>query len=86
MQPPMSSRDLQVILGDTKDKEYPIFRTPTHTDPIATLATGECTHSNAYSNSQSQHLSGQFYTSSYIIFNGLLAMNTAIAPSYEVAT
>jgi hypothetical protein len=40
MQPPKSVHDLQVILGDTQDKEYPIFRTATPPDQSATLATG----------------------------------------------
>ena len=29
------------VLGDTTDKDYPIFRTPRKTDPGATVATGD---------------------------------------------
>ena len=39
--PPRNSDDLRNILGDTKDKEYPIFRTATPPDQYQTLSTGQ---------------------------------------------
>ena len=40
--PPKDAIDIRSILGDTEDKEYPIFRTGSPPDTgVATLATGE---------------------------------------------
>jgi hypothetical protein len=36
---PKSAQDLLDILGDHKDAEYPIYRTPSTTDPYATCST-----------------------------------------------
>ena len=41
MPSPKTAGDLRSILGDTKDKEYPIFRTATPPDSAETLATGQ---------------------------------------------
>ncbi|XP_074655713.1 beta-alanyl-dopamine/carcinine hydrolase-like, partial [Tubulanus polymorphus] len=38
---PRSDDDARVILGDTLDRKYPIYRTPRPTDPGCTVATGE---------------------------------------------
>lgn len=43
MPPPKSVHDLQVILGDKKDRLYPIFRTAKAPDNAVTLATGRYT-------------------------------------------
>lgn len=40
LEPPKAIDDLRAILGDTEDKEYPIFRSATSPDLCATLATG----------------------------------------------
>ena len=39
--PPKDATDIRSILGDTEDKEYPIFRTGSPPETMATLATGE---------------------------------------------
>ena len=38
---PTNSTDILALLGDTADTEYPIYRTATGPDTLATLATGE---------------------------------------------
>ena len=37
---PLTPEEVQGILGDTADKEYPIFRTDTASDHVDTLCTG----------------------------------------------
>ncbi|KAL3854887.1 hypothetical protein ACJMK2_014123 [Sinanodonta woodiana] len=39
MIPPRTVRDVKVILGDSKDTKYPIFRTPRYTDQALTVCT-----------------------------------------------
>ncbi|KAK3580206.1 hypothetical protein CHS0354_017991 [Potamilus streckersoni] len=36
---PRTVRDVKIILGDSKDTKYPIFRTPRYTDPAITVCT-----------------------------------------------
>lgn len=36
---PTSETDVRSILGDTKDKEFPIYRVPTAVDPLVTAVT-----------------------------------------------
>ena len=38
---PTNSSDILRLLGDTKDTDYPIYRTATPPDTLATLLTGE---------------------------------------------
>jgi len=36
---PKTGDDVRAILGDTKDKEFPIYRVATKTDPLDTVVT-----------------------------------------------
>lgn len=40
LEPPKAIHDLRAILGDTEDRDYPIFRTASPPDSADTLATG----------------------------------------------
>ena len=37
---PSCDKDIRAMLGDTADKDFPIFRNPSNTDPGCTVATG----------------------------------------------
>ena len=39
-EPPATVQDVLKILGDTKDPDYPLYRTPRKTDESSTIATG----------------------------------------------
>ena len=45
--PPTTKEDILAILGDSTDKEYPIYRNDTPPDAGLTLCTGMSTHQTA---------------------------------------